>query len=668
VKSLFSRLHNPFKKTPDRVSQNCDKTKKSSNGLGPSYAQPISSVNKHIEDYLDYYCRPEFVPEYAVLLKGPWGAGKSWFIKRYCEKLDAQKVNYLYVTLYGISTFDEIEDAFFQQLHPILSSKSMAIAGKILKGLIRTSLKIDLDHDKKEDLTVDSQIPDIGLPDYFKNTQDCILIFDDLERCRISIEAVLGYINHFVEHQGLKVIIAANEEEIFKSEEGMTETERSYKRIKEKLVGKTFRVAPDLDAALANFLDNIMDHEAHDFLVRHTDVIKDLYSVSSYENLRHLKQALWDFERFFKSLPEHARKKEQLVKHILQLLLAFSFEIRHGTISPKDIGKLSQEYTSKLFSKEKKETHLTEIVKKYSGLNLYDMVLTERCWIDLFDKGTADDTEIEASVLNSRYYQDEKTPTWVKLWHYYDLTDEDFETLLLQVETSFKNKEYRDIGIIKHIVGLLMMFSDMGFYDKDKSLILQQAKDNIDFLKNNKGLQSSDSKPWDRDSYAGLGFAGKDLPEFPIFIEYITSKAEEAMIESMPSAGIDLLEIMKDDADRFYRMTCLNNSSDEIYYKIPIFKYIAPKQFVDAFLSLMPDNRRTVNYALKKRYELDDINKILVAELAWLVEVRTLIIEAQQNREGKLSGYMLKLDIEIYFDKSIRKLEKINEAQPVKAD
>jgi GTPase SAR1 family protein len=150
--------------------------------------QTNSSVNKHInshvEDYLDYYCKLPHAPNYAVLLKGEWGAGKTWFIKKYCEKLKSKKQKYLYVSLYGITNFSEIGDAFFRQLHPILSSKEMAITAQIFKGLLRGTLRIDLNGDqKKDDGTVNCQIPDINFSEYLKNTNENILVFDDLERC-----------------------------------------------------------------------------------------------------------------------------------------------------------------------------------------------------------------------------------------------------------------------------------------------------------------------------------------------------------------------------------------------------------------------------------------------------------------------------------------------------
>jgi KaiC/GvpD/RAD55 family RecA-like ATPase len=146
---------------------------------------PISEINSHIEEYLDYYWGLSHAPGFAVLLKGEWGCGKTWFINKYREKLEKKKQKCLYVSLYGMTSFSEIESSFFQQLHPVLSSKGMAITGKIFQGLLKTSLKIDLNSDGKDDGSVSLQIPKIDLPKSFKKADERILIFDDLERCQI---------------------------------------------------------------------------------------------------------------------------------------------------------------------------------------------------------------------------------------------------------------------------------------------------------------------------------------------------------------------------------------------------------------------------------------------------------------------------------------------------
>ena len=224
------------------------------------------NTNDHIVDYLDYYIDSEQSPEYAILLKGAWGAGKTWFIKNYLKREERKSLKTIYVSLYGVTGFGEIEDQFFQQLHPVLSSKAMSITGKVIKGVLKTTLKIDLDNDGKDEGSINSSIPDINLPDYLKNTNERVLIFDDLERCNIPFNDVLGYINYFVEHQGQKVIILANEDEILKNQSG--EHSQRYKDIKEKLIGKTFKIIPNISEAMKHFLSLVSCAETKYFLRR----------------------------------------------------------------------------------------------------------------------------------------------------------------------------------------------------------------------------------------------------------------------------------------------------------------------------------------------------------------------------------------------------------------
>ena len=43
---------------------------------------------------------------------------------------------------------------------------------------------------------------------------DKILCFDDLERANVDVIDILGYINNFVEHDGIKTILICNEKEL----------------------------------------------------------------------------------------------------------------------------------------------------------------------------------------------------------------------------------------------------------------------------------------------------------------------------------------------------------------------------------------------------------------------------------------------------------------------
>lgn len=330
--------------------------------------QYISGPNKHIEEYLNYYCDLSQSPKFAILLKGKWGAGKTWFINQYIEKLKAKEKKCLYVSLYGVTNYSEIEDLLRQQLYPFRTSKGMVIAGKLFKGFLKGALKIDLNNDGKDDMMWNVSIPDIDIPQKFEDSSFSLLIFDDLERCSINIENILGYINSFVESQYLKVVIIANEEEI------STEPEK-YKKIKEKLIGKTFEIFPDFSGALNEVLNQVHNPQAKDFLSKNLDFIQDLYRQAECMNLRILNQISLDFERFFEKLPEKARNKAELIKDLLELLIIFSIEISCGRLDPKDISQIDQKLGEELVlairakdtdSKENKAN--TEDKKSFIGI------------------------------------------------------------------------------------------------------------------------------------------------------------------------------------------------------------------------------------------------------------------------------------------------------------
>jgi GTPase SAR1 family protein len=256
----------------------------------PSQAS-ASENNNHVLEYLDWYCNTETVLGFAVLLRGLWGTGKTHLVNKYLEKRQGKGSKHLYVSLYGVTSTKQIDDAFFRQLHPVLASKGMKFATAVVKGFVKTAVKIDLDGDDKDDVTVTSQMPDVDLSSYFTNTQDRLLVFDDLERCSMKISDVLGYINSFVEHEDYKAIIIANEDDILGRKDEL------YKTIKEKLIGQTLEVVPNYDDALNEFLSEIKNNHARIFLTNNKQEITGIFGHSGTNNLRLLRQSLWDFER-----------------------------------------------------------------------------------------------------------------------------------------------------------------------------------------------------------------------------------------------------------------------------------------------------------------------------------------------------------------------------------
>lgn len=623
----------------------------------------MSSPNSHVEDFLNYYCSLKCSPEYAVMLKGKWGCGKTWFIKNYCEKLKQNNKKYLYISLYGITTYSEIENLFFQQLHPVLSSKGMALVGEILKGALKATVKVDLDGDNKPDASLNSQVPDINLPEYLTSADGNILIFDDLERCCIKRQDILGYINHFVEHQGFKVIIIANEDDIISKDK----SETLYVNIKEKLIGKTFEIMSDIDEGLNHFITLLEKDETKKFTQFKIDIIKESYLASGYQNLRQLKQSLWDFERLYSAFPEDIISNDEFCENFLQLFLVFSFEIKSGSILPTELQKFMSGYLDGIFKDKNEEKSKYKILtEKYSNISFYDHIFDLSAWELFFDKGIIDKETILESLKKNKYFQDENTANWVRLWHFLDLEDDNFVKLYNKVSQECFNKEHEEIGAIKHITGMFLLFSELGLIERTKKEIIENAKKYVDYLKSKNLLSQSNSDiftPFDGDSWGGLGFVGKDISEFKELNEYIAKKTEESKIESMPEAGKLLLETMASDTKKFYTQLVNTSSEDSLYYETPILKYISPDDFVAAFDTLSPENKRMIGYALTKRYKDACFREKIYEEIEWLRSVRQILSEKQQILHRKVSGFTIKRTIDS-IDKSIEILRNSKTGQP----
>lgn len=648
--------------------------------------QYISEPNQHIEQYLDYYCKLPQSPKFAILLKGKWGCGKTWFINQYREKLKTKGKKSLYVSLYGVTNYSEIEDNLFKQLNPLFASKGMVIAGQIAKGLVKGTLKIDLDNDGQQDGMWNFSIPDIEILKKFEDSQFSLLIFDDLERCSISIENILGYINNFVDSQNLKVIIIANEDEINKDQD----KQEKYNKTKEKLIGKTFDVFPDLSGALNITINQISNPKIKDFLTEKIDIIQELYTQAECKNLRILSQIIWDFQRIFEGLPEKAQNKSKLLEEVLELLIIFSIEIACARLHPQEISQIDQELAKEMMSDRRGNNHsnLTEknnanaehkdsIFKKYQNLykfsyfnvllpfsGLYPSLLW---WEAFFYKGLIDRKNLEESLPNSKFFQEENAPNWMKLLRYYMLTDEEFDKTFELVKSEYLDSAFEDIGIIKHITGLFLLFSDIEVYKKDKESIIDEAKKYIDELKNSCKLNTEYSSNRFPDVYMSIKFNSNDDPGFKDFDNYIKQCQEEVRIQNMPNEAKKILDMMQNNMAMFQHTIFLNAASyfdslgQKSYYDYPILKYLPPEDFIKTFLTLPYQDMSYIFYCLRNRYSSPNFVKILVDELKFLKELQSLLLAEISQKRGKISGYLLSSLNEEYLEGIISNLEQVEQ-------
>jgi len=610
--------------------------------------------NHHIDQYLDYYCKLES-PGYALLLTGKWGCGKSHFISQFREVNTDLK--FIYVSLYGMQNTSQIDDTFFEQLHPWLAHKGMDIAGKVLTSSFRAAaFGFNLYGDDKSDGNIQMQIPgDTGFFDLLKDTKGHILVFDDLERCCMPMAYVLGYINSFVEHNDRNVILVADEARIPKKKK------KAYTRIKEKLIGQSLEVQVDAESALESFLPLVKNDSCRSFLESNHSFVMDEFKVSEYNNLRTLKKIIQDFEHIYSMLPDKAQAKEVLIRHILGILMMLSFEIRSGKLDLDEVGKLLEPSWLAWAGEENEDGRLSKLARKYGHLLGNYPVPDQTLWQNYLKTGLFDQAALEKSVMESAYLRDENTPDWIQLWHGLDLDDNEYEAVCKSVEKSLTERAYKKSPVIKHVFGLFLWMSQKGIYsDKSEEEIYSEfcgyvetliADGTIEFVEHERSA-------WD-DSYDGLGYFSIGETRFKDFCLFITKKYDCHIKASYPEQAKKLLSEMKQDAQLFYHRLCLSESSEMKYHNIPILTYLLPEDFFHALIEVPADQLRIVGNTFKERYRHD--SRSLIAELKWLISVKNLLMEESHRRAGKISGHAFQSIVKYGVSPAIEILEQQNE-------
>lgn len=585
------------------------------------------SVNQSVMDFLSYYADERRALDYAVLLDGAWGSGKTHLANRFLDDHAGSGGKHLYVSLYGITSTRQIEEEFYRLLHPVLSSKGVRMAGALLRGAAKGFLKIDLSGGDSTKESVTLSVPDVDLTEFMNGPGARLLVFDDLERCNMPISDVLGYINAFVEHDGLKVVILANEAEL-------TRREPDYPSIKEKLVGQTLRVRPDVEAAYPAFLKQITAERVRNLLTEKRELVLAVHASSGTENLRILNHAMGDFERISEHVPEGDWKKDVPLQLLLQQTLAMSMEIRVGRLGSAALPMFAasgfERHVRRQKDGEAKADDLFE--RRYPGISLDDPAVPAEMLGTILIEGLSDGALLQSALRKSRHFADAASfPAWRRAWYGFELSDADYEAALVELEREFAGRKENEPGIIYHIVGIRLKAAEIGALPYSTAEVLVQAKAYVDDLARDGRLMTTFERPLEIDhsrSFDGLGFSCAGNPEFTAFVRYYSELAQSVASNSYADRARSVLAKLDVTPGEFRRDLSSNNDRASPYYAAPILAAISADEFVAALLATSPSGQIEVFSTLKYRYEFDALRRDLAPERDWLVDVRRKVLEA----------------------------------------
>lgn len=318
--------------------------------------------------------------DYAIMINGSWGCGKTYFIKNeltYSIYDETHKPN-IYISLFGINSIEDLYDLVAINILDIKNNqnadkKSIMIGSKVDKReyyrlVSLTKEAVAVKKGMKELLTsfsIGKTVSNITrhLSETAISFKDYVFIFDDFERATINKIELLAFIDSLVEQSNAKVIIVCNEFTLLHKKEKIDtkknilsqngtstkgqnsnkvikivlpsylKTDNSgYWKYKEKVIGLTISFKYDIVGVFDNILnDYVNDKRCREFITSHKERIIELFRTAQSNNLRTLEFIFIRFSEIYVKLLElnyEAYYSEQYFTIILDNIVASSIHYK----------------------------------------------------------------------------------------------------------------------------------------------------------------------------------------------------------------------------------------------------------------------------------------------------------------------------------------------------
>ena len=567
--------------------------------------------NTHLTTYLDEYLKMD-TPQFAVMITGKWGCGKTYYIKERIRIWNKAKVSSgkdtivlkpIYVSVNGLSSISSVVKKIRTALNPILYSKGAEVAKKVALTALQvlTKSRVDIDGDGSgEDLKnlLDAE----GLLEIFKSDSNAIkgnrvLIIDDLERCKIHLDEIFGFINDIVEHSNSKVVLICDEDklrEVVINEKLSVE----YDNFKEKLVGQTFALVVDYPAIAGMFIDK----KDNSLLSDNKELVIDLFVRSKYENLRLIRHCLIDIVRFFEQLPKEIDKNPNykgFVSNVIAYLTISSLETRYGNSSIKKYQSFNMIDTDK--------NAALEIESKYDAVlerhGIYNSAYTIpiQYLIAFVNCGFIETPSY--LVANCRMLQSRNMANWVKLWRFDGLSNDEFASLLKKEKERFYKKRLEYVFEVVHLSGILLSLEKKKLVKLSRKRLVSVAKSNV------KSIYERYPEEWPRLMLNSQGYEFQEgnsveMQEISryvndLFQKKIGAKEKEYVAGVWHSIGT---EITHQELDKLFDVSTPTRRCKYSYEAL--FVQVKPRVLVDIIVGLTNASKIEFSSFLVSRYFL----------------------------------------------------------------
>ena len=610
--------------------------------------------------------------DYAVLINGVWGSGKTYFWKNKLSKKIEEKLDYktIYISLNGISSLDEIDRSLF------FSSYKFKDKLDIEKfGLKENSLFSNLISGGMAFLGGTDAIEKIDFQNFI-DLDKTVICFDDLERCYMPIEKILGYmpiekilgyINNFVEHDNIKTVIIANENEIngvkfsennsFKEElafkfvnqkkekakikkefetalKYINENYSYYSKIKEKLIGKTVNFSPGeryYDSIIDDFIERYKE-DYKNYLYKEKEVILQIFLESGKKldnklekhvkgnknkNLRILKHTLDDFNKIFDLVQQY--DSEKLLKSLFIYFAALSFEYKLSIISRDDMLSINTDnhIRESIFHEGETDISLKFVQKYYIGKNnlFFESFISI---VNYIEYGFLNKELLEKEINDKIPLKEEESQAYKRFNNWWNIqNDETFNEVTDKLIEDIKKGDI-DFELYKHTFTRLLFFAEKDVLSITAENLFEKFKEGAKKSVKNSEKLPMQQKPSIRSEVNRLTEENQRLiKKLNESIEKIKKKEKQKRLQKKLEK---LMDDLYNNQDRFFEK--IYNHLDE-YGIRPVMDYLDIDKIISNFDQLDNNIILELRNIIDRRYNYSNVSEHLAADLEGLETLKT---------------------------------------------
>lgn len=602
-------------------------------------------MNEDIIRFLNEYAKLPS-PQYAVLLRGKWGCGKTYFVKNWLAEFDKSnklpanensiELKPIYVSLFGMREISDIKSAIDRCVNPFFYTKAgkmLKIAGRIASKIIFKT-ELDIDKDGKSETSFSGALDSLSI--FENDNKDEVkgvkfIIFDDLERCQIPMKQLLGFINYFVEHCDCHVVVVGEEKYLD------DKTLHDLLEFKEKIVGREFEILPDIEAAIKLFVSEPM--MATDFLSKETGMIQLCFECSATHNLRLLRQSLLDFSSLISALPSKlVEDNHDYLRSLLSCYIAVYAEYRNIDNRGYIVDWENCAVKAFVDTKDEESQKIRNLMGKYNrvnSLNQFEALSSEMVpkIVEHIEKGLSLAPMFE-KILSQK---SRKLTALERLGSYWDKTNEEFDELFDSLVMELKDGTISEPANIGKSIGYLGYFDAMHFRELPEKAISDIKNRLLDTYQSCTSLQ--DLLKCHYQFIQGYNFVrvrDKDQMKTKCIIESITElfeRKKEALPDDMQLA---LRQLSDENVESLAYIDSGNYSDNSTSFRMcPIFAKENPHQLFDSLCKMSNRGRNAFSRFLAYHYEFHvncDFSDTFKPDYDVLVELRYLVMEEAKSK------------------------------------